>query len=242
MHFVGVDLAWGQRRPTGVAVLDKSGSLVNIAVALDDPSVESALGPYVEGDCMVAVDAPLIVTNPTGQRQCEAALNRDFRRFEAGAHPCNTGKPECAATPRGARLAYNLGLDMDPASTRTRRAVEVYPHPASVALFHLDRTLKYKQKRGRTFELLKTELLRLMLLVENLTDANPAMDVTPNPEWRRMRSAVESATRKFELRRVEDPVDAVMCAYIAYYAHHRPDDMTVYGDFATGYIVTPTLG
>jgi predicted RNase H-like nuclease len=51
-----------------------------------------------------------------------------------------------------------------------------------------------------------------------------------------------TAARKFELRRVEDPVDAVMCAYIAYYAHHRRDDMTVYGDFATGYIVTPTLG
>ena len=31
------------------------------------------------------------MTNPSGNRPCEAALNRDFRRFEAGTHPANTG-------------------------------------------------------------------------------------------------------------------------------------------------------
>ena len=44
-----------------------------------------------------------------------------------------------------------------------------------------------------------------------------------------------------DLDRVEDPVDAVLCAYIALYAHHREADVTIYGDFETGYIVTPTL-
>jgi hypothetical protein len=33
----------------------------------------------------------------------------------------------------------------------------------------------------------------------------------------------------------------VVCAYVALYWYHRPEDVTVYGDFATGYIVTPTL-
>ena len=28
VHFVGLDLAWGQRKPTGVAVVDDSGRLV----------------------------------------------------------------------------------------------------------------------------------------------------------------------------------------------------------------------
>ena len=44
-----------------------------------------------------------------------------------------------------------------------------------------------------------------------------------------------------QLDRDEDPVDAVVCAYVALYWYHRPEDVTVYGDFATGYIVTPTL-
>ena len=40
---------------------------------------------------------------------------------------------------------------------------------------------------------------------------------------------------------VVTPVDAVVCAYVALFATRRPGAITVYGDFATGYIVTPTL-
>src|SRR5262245_61767634 len=105
MYFAGVDLAWGGRKPTGVAVVDPDGDLVYLGAARDDADVLAALSPYARGDCVVAFDAPLVVTNPTGQRPAEAALNRDFRRFEAGAHPCNTAKPEFAQTPRAARLA-----------------------------------------------------------------------------------------------------------------------------------------
>lgn len=39
----------------------------------------------------------------------------------------------------------------------------------------------------------------------------------------------------------EDPIDAVVCAYVALYAQRCPADVTIYGDFATGYIVTPSL-
>ncbi len=31
MYFVGLDLAWGERKPTGVAVLDDDGRLVHVA-------------------------------------------------------------------------------------------------------------------------------------------------------------------------------------------------------------------
>jgi hypothetical protein len=33
----------------------------------------------------------------------------------------------------------------------------------------------------------------------------------------------------------------VVCAYVALYWYQRPEDVTIYGDFETGYIVTPTL-
>jgi len=52
---------------------------------------------------------------------------------------------------------------------------------------------------------------------------------------------LKTATRKSELRRAEDPIDAVLCAYVALYAVRRPADVTVYGDAHTGYILTPTL-
>jgi predicted RNase H-like nuclease len=240
VFFVGVDLAWAGRNPTGIAVLDPDGRLVRIGATRDDADVLAAIKPYTQGDCLVGFDAPLVVTNPTGQRPAETALNRDFRRFEAGAHPCNTGKPEFADGPRAARLAKALDLEMDPGSSAQRRAIEVYPHAATVALFRLPRTLKYKAKPGRGLEQLKTELLLLMDGLEKLAHADVPL-LVDGPEWVELRRRVVAAERKSELRRAEDPIDAVVCAYVALYAERRPADITIYGDFTTGYIVTPAL-
>ena len=245
LHLIGIDLAWGSRQPTGVAVLDESGRLVRVCAVRTDEEIETALAAYVEGSCVVAIDAPLIVRNPTGNRPAEAALNRDFARFDAGAHPSNTGKPEFADGTRGQRIAARLGLDLNPRSGRTRRAIEVYPHPATVALFRLGRTLKYKNKPGRTLVSLRGDLLALMNLLEGLADAAVPLDVS-GQEWSQLRERVARAERKSQLRVVEDQVDAVVCAYVALLAARAPERVTVYGDeepggWQDGYIVTPTL-
>jgi predicted RNase H-like nuclease/ppGpp synthetase/RelA/SpoT-type nucleotidyltranferase len=244
MHFVGLDLAWGTRQPTGVAVLDDDGRLLTVGAVRTDDEVVAALGEYVAGPCVVAVDAPLVVTNPTGNRPCEAALNRDFARFDAGAHPSNTGKPEFGDVPRGARLAERLGLDLDPTRPFTaadRRAIEVYPHAATVALFRLGRTLKYKNKPGRTLPQLRSALLDLMRRLEGLADAPAPLRLVQHEAWRELVTKVEQAERKSDLRKVEDQVDAVVCAYVALFAVRRPELTTTYGDADTGAIVTPTL-
>jgi predicted RNase H-like nuclease len=237
MYFVGLDLAWGENNQTGVAVIDSDGRLLHVGAAQDDASIEATIAPYVSDECLVAIDAPLIVNNPTGHRPCEAALNRDFQRFDAGARPAYADKPEFR-DPRGARIATALGLDMDPGSTASRRAIEVYPHPATVVLFELKKILKYK--RG-PFEDRHRELLQLMTLIEGLDGASPRLRANRSVAWVELRRRVEAATRPGQLDRDEDPVDAVVCAYVALYWNHRPEDVTVYGDFATGYIVTPTL-
>ncbi|MFL6135318.1 MAG: DUF429 domain-containing protein [Nocardioidaceae bacterium] len=241
MHFVGLDLAWGERKPTGVAVLDDDGRLLHVSAQGTDAAIVDAVGPYVEGDCLVGIDAPLIVTNETGNRPCEAALNRDFARFDAGAHPANRGKAEFAGVPRGARVAQALGLDIDPNSASSRRAIEVYPHPATVALFRLGRTLKYKQKSGRNVDQLRSELLKLIELLVGLADAEVPLQVQDRDRWKALVTLAESAERKSDLRRAEDQVDAVVCAYVALFVERRPDLTTTYGDGVTGYIVTPTL-
>lgn len=233
MHHIGIDLAWGERQPTGLAVLDDDARLLAICAVRTDEEIAAALAPYVDGECLVAIDAPLIVTNPTGSRPAEKALSKDFRRFEAGTHPANTGKPEFADGTRGARVSQRLGLDMNPRSGRARRAIEVYPHPATVVLFGLPRTLKYKAKTGRDLELLRSELLTLMTHVEGV--------VRTDERWARLREQVETAARKSQLRVVEDQVDAVVCAYVALFRQRHPERVTTYGDVETGYIVTPSL-
>ncbi|EUA51730.1 hypothetical protein I552_2676 [Mycobacterium xenopi 3993] len=80
-----------------------------------------------------------------------------------------------------------------------------------------------------------------MTLIERLDEATPRLRVNRNVAWVELRNRVTAATRPAQLDGAEDPVDAVMCAYIALYWYHRPEDVTIYGDVATGYIVTPAL-
>jgi predicted RNase H-like nuclease/ppGpp synthetase/RelA/SpoT-type nucleotidyltranferase len=226
--YLGIDLAWGEKNPTGVAVLDAACRLRHVCAVRTDEEIEAAVAPYVEGRVVAGIDAPLVVTNATGSRPAEQQLSADFRRFNAGTHPANTGKKEFANGTRGARVAGRLGLSIH------ETALEVYPHAALVALFDLDKILTYKAKPGRDLEHLRAELLRLMRLVESV--------VTTDDGWAALRAAVVEARRKSELRVVEDQVDAVVCAYVAWYADTHPDRMTSYGDAESGLIVTPTLG
>ncbi len=234
MHYIGIDLAWGDKQPTGLAVIDDGARLLHVSAVRTDDEIAAALSAYVDRDCLAAIDAPIVVTNATGSRPAEQQLSRDFRRFDAATHPSNTGKPEFANGTRAARIAKRLGLDIDPRSGRRRRAIEVYPHPATIVLFGLPKILRYKAKPGRDLDLLRSELLRLMTYVATV--------VSTDETWAGLRDQVENATRKSELRRVEDQVDAVFCAYLAHFADHRGDLITRYGDLETGYIVTPTLG
>ena len=226
--YLGIDLAWGHKNPTGVAVLDDDRSLLHVSAVTTDKEIAAAVAPYAEGRLVAGIDAPLVVTNATGSRPAEQQLSADFRRFNAGTHPSNTGKPEFANGTRGAQVAELLGL------TVHETALEVYPHAAIVALFGLDKILTYKAKPGRDLDHLRAELLRLMGLLETV--------VTTDGSWAELRTAAADATRKSELRVVEDQVDAVVCAYVAWYADRHPDRVTSYGDPATGVIVTPTLG
>ncbi|HET6938133.1 MAG TPA: DUF429 domain-containing protein, partial [Nocardioides sp.] len=158
--YLGIDLAWGQQNASGVAVLDAACRLLHVSLVHTDEEIETELAPYADGRRLAGIDAPLVVTNPTGSRPAEQALSADFRRFDAGTHPSNTGKPEFADGTRGARIAERLGLVVH------ETALEVYPHAALVALFGLDRILTYKAKPGRDLEHLRSELQRLMGLVE----------------------------------------------------------------------------
>lgn len=235
MRYVGIDLAWGEQKPTGLAVLDVAGRLLHLSAVRTDEEIEAELAVYVDGPCLVGIDAPVVVRNATGSRPCEKQLSADFRAFDAGTHPSNTGKPEFAGgRTRAARIAKRLGLDIDPRSGRDRRAIEVYPHSATVVLFGLPRILRYKAKPGRDLELLRSELLTLMDCLESM--------VTTTEGWVELRAAVRGAGQKSQLRRAEDQVDAVVCALVALFADTRPGDVTTYGDLATGYILTPTLG
>ena len=239
--YVGVDLAWGERRPTGVAVLDSGGALLALASATTDDEIAAQVAPYVEGDCLVAIDAPLIVTNPSRQPTLRG-------RAEPGLRPLRGGRSSRQHREAGVRRRLARGAAGRAARARHgpgrrsgRRAIEVYPHPATVALFSLRRTLKYKARPGRTLGRAPRGAAH-----PHPTPGGAAGRSTPPWTSRCRRLArpgrrIETAGTKAALRRAEDQVDAVVCAYVALFSDRRPEATTTYGDAVTGYIVTPTL-
>ncbi len=243
MKFVGLDLAWGELAWTGTAVTDESGQLLRVGRQRTDEDLLTGLRSHVDGPVLVAIDAPLVVTNRTGRRPCETLVSTMFGRFDAGAHSSNLSLPSFREGPRGARVAALLTLDVDPdfpPREPVRRAIEVYPHPATVTLFNLDRIIPYKQKPGRSAEDRRAAMLTLMAHIASLATATPSLIVAGCDDWAVAHDAVSTAQTHAELNRWEDAVDAVLCAYIGLHRWwHGDAESAVLGDVATGYIVVP---
>lgn len=240
-NVVGIDLAWGERAATGVVVArgDADGAEVLTSATVTTDADIRALVP--DGPVVAAIDAPLVVRNATGRRACDAAISRCFARFHAGAYPANRSIPWLAA-PRGGRLADQLGLSLDPTTAGAadaRVALEVYPHAAAVVLFGLERILPYKARRGRDRTSRRAALLTLVEHLAALRSATPAFDVTSGPRWELLVSTVRTAPTMAALDRVEDEIDAHLCAYVGLLAALAPDRLVVVGEPATGLVVTP---
>ncbi|ADV66716.1 DUF429 domain-containing protein [Deinococcus maricopensis] len=240
LRLVGIDLAWSPRNPTGVAVLDATGTLLEARTLTSDADLLAFLHAHTPGPAVVAVDAPLIVPNDTGRRDAEAELARVYARFQAGAHPANRTLLGRYGGLRGEALRDALqtrGFTVNPANLDrpdVRAVVGVYPHAAMVALFRLTRTLKYKAKRqGRDAQLAawaayRAHLRALAFADPPLQGADALLNVDP------------ASLRGRALKTHEDTVDALLCAYVALYAHRWGESrLQVFGNVQAGYILTP---
>ena len=63
--------------------------------------------------------------------------------------------------------------------------------------------------------------------------------LSESARWAVLRRVAATATRKSELKRIEDEIDAILCAYLAWMWGRRDARMRVLGDLAGGYIVVP---
>jgi predicted RNase H-like nuclease len=240
MFFVGVDLAWSPRNTTAVAIAC-GGELVRWEQELR--SVEEItsyiLSAVGEAPVFVAIDAPLVVPNPSGSRECDRRIAKLFRRYEAGVYPVNRRLLERYGEIRGERLAKlleNAGFVNNPklaAPLVGRAFAEVFPHSAMVAIFGLDKTLKYKARPGRSYEQRYREFRRYQELLSSLAKAKPPLHI---PE--EILGVKVDKLRGKALKRYEDLLDAVTCAYVASYCWHH-GSCAVIGSVAEGYILTP---
>lgn len=237
--YLGIDLAWAQRARTGLAVLDVSGRIIASSTVVKDDEIARFVAEHVPGEVVVAIDAPLVVPNATGRRDCEAELGWVFGAFHAGAHPTNRSKPYFNPT-RGAELSRALGWDIDPSTLPGRGrsvAIEVYPHPAMITLFELGTVIPYKAKPGRDVVQLRGAFVTLLDHLERVAGAT--LRLSELERWHEIRAIAHAATRKSQLGAIEDEVDAIFCAYLAWLWGQQDPRMKKFGDIERGYIVVP---
>ena len=231
--FLGVDLGW-YGKPSGLASIRLDGSELRLGTIARLEAVDEILG-WIQheagsGSAVAAVDAPLVIRNPTGIRPAERELNRDFRRFHAGCHAANLGRPFARNVISFSRRLEELGFGHGGAiqpRQEGRFQIEVHPHAATVSFFGLDRIIKYKrgsrEERAHGLRQLRRLILsRLPKLDPPLAPKLPAVPLSGN------------------LKPVEDRIDAVICAYIA--AHWwvwSTRRNRLYGTIEDGHIVVP---
>jgi predicted RNase H-like nuclease len=235
--FIGLDLAWSPRNPTGGAAIDEAGRVLEVRTDLaGDEDILDFVRSHLAETSVLGLDMPTIVPNPTGMRRCERELARDFRAYHAAPHPSNRMR-----FPDGGRaralldaLAADRVIERLDLAARTpgRFAFEVFPHPSLVRLFALPAIFRYK-KKSRPWPSVLSEWNRYRAALGSLEDAVPPLvlgdDVPHAAEIRRY-------------KRYDDLLDALTCAYVASYLWQWGTALPyarIYGNIIEGYIAIP---
>jgi len=249
MIFIGIDLAWRSRNRSGGAVIRDNQLVAHSGTLGDNAEIIEFVNRYLAVDtgAAIGIDAPLRVPNATGARACDRDLSADWRIYEAGALPANRqiltyGKSQ-ASEIRGEGLVKEFGalgfIEAAPLPQQGtgRYLCEVFPHPAHVSFFQLEKTLKYKAKAGRTIATRRAEFVRYRNGLAALTKATPPLFGTAD-----LLTQDLASLRGKELKAYEDTLDAVTCAYATcYFWHHGPAKTCTYGTVLDGHILTPPL-
>jgi len=245
MKFIGIDLGW-TTGPTGLCCLQFQTQTLQIIDITRITEIENILTwidtqtPIPE-PAIIAVDAPTLIFNQTGMRQPDKLAHKHFGKYHAGCYPANLNRPFATRT-----IALGIALEnrgfihaptIEPQKTG-RYQIEVYPHPAIINLFQLNKILKYKKGN---LEERKKELTKLQNhILETLPKIEPKLDLTPTQKTQEIFSDLTKLTGQ-KLKAIEDQLDALICAYIAahwwYWGHQKN---LVLGDQTTGYIIIPT--
>ena len=148
---VGIDLAWGEKERDALCLIQatrESSSVLKTARTFGDDELLAWLAQHAPSSdhALLSIDAPLIIPNATGCRPVERQISSEFGKYHAYCHSSNSTKPNCARPLRVARLLrenrFIIGFDLNKAA---RMTIEVYPHPAMILLFELERIIKYKK-------------------------------------------------------------------------------------------------
>jgi predicted RNase H-like nuclease len=231
-RFLGVDLAWREDFPgrpaneSGVVSIDATGRILDAGWTrgLHETLawIESATG---DNSALLLVDAPLIVTNESGQRLCETEVGRRYGRWKVSANTINAHTPHLAGVKLRSMLqsrgwSYSDGRDGPP--RKGRAMSECYPYTTLVGAFEFGYDTerpRYKRRPPRLgVARWRSERARacdgLINRIQRLATADPPLLLESHPVARRL---VEepSPLGDADYKHREDLIDGLLCAWTA---------------------------
>lgn len=235
----GVDLAWQSRNPTAIAfgdITDQSIVLTDVrSYLVTNQSVLDSL-IKTKGLSGIAIDAPLIINNKTGQRNCERQLSRDYGSRHASCHTSNQSLYPDAGSVWLSKELSGYGFQHCGIPVKEKWQVECYPHPAIIELFDLKMRHPYKKGTADAKRLGQQQLAELLLNLKSFTGVS--LEIPPVFKGHFQPEAISKLKGK-GLKQNEDVLDAVVCLIIAsIYQMGHP--FRVYGECQSGYIVVPS--
>jgi predicted RNase H-like nuclease len=234
---LGIDAAWTEREPSGVALVADDGSgwrLMQVSASYaaflrrplavepvlrhrgsipDATAIINAANRMVGSPVdIVAVDMPLAMTPIIGRRTSDNLISIAYGARHAGTHTPSETRPGKLSDEL--RIGFHaIGYPLAVAHPRGQALIEVYPHPALIELAAAERRLAYKvSKIGKYCPEVTPGIRR-----QNLLDV-----------WRqivllletRIQGVVQAlplppvTARAYQLKAFEDCLDAVVCAWV----------------------------
>lgn len=160
----------------------------------------------------IALDLPLASTSITGRRAADQAVSRAYGSRYCGTHsptPARPG-PISDAVRRGFE-AHGFALATGGSRPDSRALLEVFPHTALLALLGAPRRVAYKVSRSRRYWPDETPAGRRERLLVAWRTILMALQ-------QRIEVPLElpgSFASFSEMRRYEDALDAILCAWVA---------------------------
>jgi len=220
-------------------VLDADGSVLDAGWARGLDDVHAWITRWTVPGSVVAVDAPLLLPNPTGMRPGEREVGRGYGRWHVSANASNAGMLWQAGRRLRERLerdglAYDDGLA--PHAPGTTTVFECYPYTTLVGVEELgydERRPRYKRP-DPSLPLADRRAARaaacddLLLRLGRLATAVPPLDLTTHPETRALLDEPSPLVDRAYKHR-EDLLDAAVAAWTAALRLRTPHRLQVLG-------------
>ncbi|CEA00944.1 hypothetical protein BN1048_01164 [Jeotgalicoccus saudimassiliensis] len=242
MKFIGIDLAWTYKNESGICVIDESGEVLMLESAVfSDDELVNIIKNYSGETLHIAIDAPLVVNNETGSRQAE----RDLQRSRINGHRLfafHSNRTFMVKTYKGIRgemlsslIIRNIPDISIGMHEQGSTIIETFPTGIVSGLFPDIFPVKYKRKKGMTFE---ETVGQMKLMTERIGLFEQQNLISKFSE--KLIVDQETITRKHH-KHLEDKLDAVLCALGLYLIHKDIAASRKFGTDEDGFILIPEV-